>query len=177
MRIRLDAVIMLFELTGLMTSAAAATSIGLLVQQERTAHYRLELLLGPNEKMFSPAEAAAQHPTSGEVMAGGDLSMMGMSMDMGDTRHLEVHVYSLDSGKVVTDASVAITVTGANPKKPETVPVAKMYGIKEGPPDTHYGNNVSLPPGNYTVAITVNGERAEFTVAIPGSYGGVHGPT
>ncbi len=44
-----------------------------------------------------------------------------------------------------------------------------MYGIKEGIPDTHYGNNVSLPPGNYTVAITVNAEKAEFTVTVPAS--------
>ena len=30
-------------------------------------------------------------------------------------------------------------------------------------------NNVSLPLGNYTVAITVNREKAEFTIAAPTS--------
>jgi uncharacterized protein involved in high-affinity Fe2+ transport len=44
-----------------------------------------------------------------------------------------------------------------------------MYGIKEGPADTHYGDNVSLPAGNYEVDIMVNGEKAQFTVAIPAS--------
>ena len=104
----------------------------------------------------------------------GDVSMVGMPMAMmsmapGEMRHLEVHVFSLDKGQIVTDAKVAIAVTGANSKKVEDVSVAKMYGVKEGPSDSHYGNNVSLPPGSYSIAITVNGEKAEFTVAIPAS--------
>jgi hypothetical protein len=44
-----------------------------------------------------------------------------------------------------------------------------MYAIKEGPSDTHYGNNVSWPAGSYRVSVTVNGEKAEFTVAVPAS--------
>jgi hypothetical protein len=164
---------LLLGLTGLMTSAALAANMAPLTQEVRTAHYRLELMLGPAEKMFSPAEAAAQHPTTGEVMFG-DASMVGMPMAMmsmapGEMRHLEVHVFSLDKGQIVTDAKVAIEVTGANPKRVEDVAVTKMYGVKEGPADTHYGNNVSLHPGNYTVEITVNGEKAEFAVVIPAS--------
>ena len=102
-------------------------------------------------------------------MVSGEMSMMGMSMDMGDTRHLEVHVFTLDKGEIVADAKVAIAVTSTNPKKVEDVSVAKMYGVKEGRSDTHYGNDVSLPPGSYTVVVIVNGEKAEFTVAIPAS--------
>jgi Fe2+ transport protein len=168
MRLSRDALLLL-GLTGLMTSAALAANMAPLTQEARTAHYRLELMLGSTEKMFSPAEAAAQHPTDGEVMVSGGMSMMGMPMASGETRHLEVHVFSLDKGQIVTDAKVAIAVTGANPKKVEEVSVAKMYGVKEGPSDTHYGNNVSLPPGNYAVEITVNGEKAEFAVVIPAS--------
>ena len=167
MRIRRNG--LLLGLTGLMTSAAVAANVAPLTQEARTAHYRLDLLIGPTEKMFSPAEAAAQHPTTGEVMVSGEMSMMGMSMDMGDTRHLEVHVFTLDKGEIVADAKVAIAVTSTNPKKVEDVSVAKMYGVKEGRSDTHYGNDVSLPPGSYTVVVIVNGEKAEFTVAIPAS--------
>ena len=104
-------------------------------------------------------------------MVGGKMSMAmgGTSMDMGDTRHLEVHVYALDSGKVVTEAHVAIAVTDRSSKKVDEVAIAKMYGIKEGIPDTHYGNNVSLPPGTYSIVVTVNGEKAAFAGAIPAS--------
>ena len=110
---------------------------------------------------------AAKHPTDGEVMVGGAMSMSGMSVDMGDTQHLEVHVYSLDTGTVLTDADVAIVVTAALSKKAEDIPIAQMYGIKEGPSDTHFGNNVSMPPGNDTIEITVNGEKASLPVAVP----------
>ena len=158
-------------LIGAIASPVAAADLTPIKQEATTANYRLELQIGPTEKMFTPANVAAQHPAEGEVMVGGKMSMAtgGMSMDMGDTRHLEVHVYALDSGTVVTNAHVAIAVTGANPKKVEDVSVAKMYGIKEGPPDTHYGNDVSLPPGSYSIEVTVNREKADFMVVIPAS--------
>ena len=135
--------------------------------EAQTAHYRLELQIGPTEKMFMPADVAAKHLTDGEVMVGGSMSPMGMSMDMADTRHLEVHAHSLEGGKAVTDADVAIAVTNSDTKKVEDVPAAKMYGIKEGPSDTHFGNNVSMPPGSYRIDVTLNGEKAEFNVVVP----------
>jgi len=158
-------------LIGLVGSSAVAAELALIRQQASTARCRLELQIGPTEKMFTPAEVAAKHPTEGEVMVSGKMSMTtgGMSMEMGDTRHLEVHVYALADGKVVTNAHVAIALTDASSKKADEVAIAKMYGIKEGIPDTHYGNNVSLPPGTYSIAVTVNGEKAAFTVAIPAS--------
>ena len=147
-----------------MPAFAAGTSP--IKSETKTAHYRLELQIGPTEKMVSPADVAAKHLTDGEVMVGGKMSM-GSSMDMADTRHLEIHVYALDGGKVVTDAAVAIAVTNSDSKKVEDVPSAKMYGIKEGPSDTHFGNNVSMPPGPYSVGVSVNGEKAEFDVVVP----------
>jgi hypothetical protein len=155
---------------GLVGSSVVAIADQVPIKLEaQTAHYRLELLIGPTEKMYSPADVAVQHPTMGEVMVGGVMSMTGMSMDMGDTRHLEVHVHSLDKGAVLTDANVAIVVTAANSKKAADVPIAKMYGIKDGPSDTHYGNNLSMPPGDYSIEVTVNGEKANFKFTIPAS--------
>ena len=102
-------------------------------------------------------------------MVGGTMSMgmSPMAMNMGDTRHLEVHIYALDKGAVVTDAKVRIVITNTVSKKAEMVSATKMYGIKEGPSDTHYGDNVSLPSGNYSVDVTVNGEKAAFEITIP----------
>jgi hypothetical protein len=152
-----------------MISTAFAAEMAPLKQQAQTAHYRLELQIGPTEKMFTPKEVAAKRLTEGEVMVGGakSMGMASMAMDMGDTRHLEVHVYSLDKGAVVTNAKVGIVVTDTASKRAEKVSAAKMYGIKEGPSDTHYGDNVSLPSGNYTVEVTVNGEKATFQITIP----------
>ena len=158
--------VLLLGLIGATASPVVAAEMVSIKQEATTAHYRLELQIGATEKMFTAAEVAAKHLTAGEVMVGGGMSM-GMSMDMGDTRHLEVHVYALDTGKVVTNAQVAITVTDTGSKKVQKISVAKMYGIKEGAADTHYGNNVSLPSESYRIAVTVNDETAEFSLAIP----------
>ena len=159
-----------------MLSVAIAAEMTPLKQETNTAHYRVELQIGPSEMMYMPNEVSAKHPSDGEVMVGGvmgakmNMSMgMSMGMDMPDARHLEVHVYPPGKDAAVTNAKVKIVVTDLATKKAQQIAAAKMYGIKEGPSDTHYGNNVDLPPGNYGVEITVNGEKADFTVAIPTS--------
>jgi len=144
---------------------AHAAEMTPIVQKAQTAHYRLVLQVGPMEKMYSKAEVAKMHPTSGEVMAGGAMSMAeSMAMDM---RHLEVQVISRATGKVVTNAKVSITVTNTATKKSTELPVATMYGVKEGPSDWHYGNNLSMSPGSYTVLVALNGEHRVFVVTIP----------
>jgi len=85
-------------LIGVIASPATAAELAPIKREAQTVHYHLELQIGPIEKMFTTADVAAQHPNTGEVMVGGDMSMMGTSMDMGDTRHLEVRVSSLDKG-------------------------------------------------------------------------------
>ena len=144
-----------------------------ITQTGRTAHYRLMLQVGPMEAMYSKTDAAKIHPTAGEIMVGGAMAMSGGAMTgqtgamATDTRHLEVHVTSLATGKVVTDATCQIIVTNEATKTSRAVPIAMMYGVKEGQADWHYGNNVSMPPGTYTVKVVVNGEQALFHVTIP----------
>ncbi len=145
-----------------------AAEMGALKQEAETKDYRLQLQIGPKEEMFSKAEVAAKHPTSGEVMVRG--RMAGMSMGQGmamDERHLEVHVVSRATDRVVTNARCSITLTSDSGGKPVKVSPAAMYGIKEGPADWHYGNNVAMPAGAYTILVVVNGERATFHVTIP----------
>lgn len=151
-------------------SATWADEMGVVKQEAQTTHYRFALQIGPKEPMYSKAEAAKTHPTSGEVMVSGRMTEMTMPMASGmamDERHLEVSVTSRATGKTVTNARVRITVTDDSTKKAVAVPVAAMYGVKEGPSDWHYGNNVSMPPGTYTVEVVVNGERGTFHVTIP----------
>jgi len=144
-----------------------------ITQTGTTMHYRLMLQIGPMETMYSKADATKMHPTAGEIMVGGAMAMPGGTMagQTGpmamDTRHLEVHVTSLATGKVVTDAMCQITLTNEATKTSQTVPIAMMYGVKEGPADWHYGNNISIPSGTYAVTVVVNGEHALFHVTIP----------
>ena len=142
-------------------------------QEVITPHYRLVLRIGPTETMYTAAEARMHHPTSGEIMVGGRMAdeMPGMAHGSNgkndpDRRHLELHVYSRATGKIVVEAHVTIAVSGAD-KKSLSVPIARMYGIDEGPDDMHYGNNVVLRPGAYSVRAAVNGERARFAISLP----------
>jgi hypothetical protein len=132
-----------------------------------TPTYKLTLSVGPVEKMYTAEEVKAKHPTDGEVMVGDSMGMGGMSM--GDAnRHLEVHVASRATGKVVTNAKPAITLADtsdmAGMAMPEKVNAMAMQGIGEGVADLHYGDNVKLSAGHvYKVAVKVKGEKATFT--------------
>jgi hypothetical protein len=163
--------------------AARADMGGTITQRTETPHYRLELDVGRPEQMYSAAQAARMHPISGEVMVTGTMSgpMPGMSGTSGmsggqggmgampmDWRHLELHVIDKATGTAVEYAAVRITVTNTATGKRVDVPISQMYGVKEGFADWHYGNNVSMPAGSYTVACEVNGEQATFHVTIPG---------
>ncbi len=139
-----------------------------------TAHYRFAISLVPVEAMYTQAQVKAKHPTSGEVMLGGVMSAMG-KMAMGSARHLEVHICRRASGAVVTGASPAITITGANGMTTR-VPVADMEGIGMGRSDYHYGNNVALAAGSrITVTVTLRGERASVRLTVPKSSTGMSG--
>jgi len=133
----------------------------------KTKQYQLTLQIGPTETMYSETEAKAKRPTSGEIMLSGKMvgGMTGM-MPMSGMRHLELHVHSIDTGKVVTNARVTIVLKGSD-KKRQMLPIVRMYGVTEGLDDLHYGNNVMLSPGAYTVDATVNGEAAHFSVTVP----------
>ena len=158
-------------LAGIIVLTSQSRADDLVTLESKTKHYRLTLQIGPTETMYSEAEAKEKHPSSGEVMlsgkmAGGmDHAMPGMA-SMSGMRHVELHVYSLKTGKVVTDARVTIALVGAD-KKRRTVPIARMYGVTEGLDDLHYGNNVMLSPGAYAVDTTVNGEATHFAVTVP----------
>jgi hypothetical protein len=134
-----------------------------IMQQAQTAHYRVELDIGAVEEMHMQADVAAQHLTGGEVMVSGS---MDAPKDAATAKHIEAHIYTLDKNAGVMDGTIAIAVTDAA-KKVQQVPIAKMYGIAEGPSDMHFGNNFSLPAGNYAIDVIVNGEKASFTVAVP----------
>ena len=130
-----------------------------------TKSYSLTLDVGPLETMYTPAQVKAKHPTSGEVMMSGS---MGSSMSMGaGNRHLEIHIRSRTTGKVVTNLAPTIGLhdkTASSMTMFVNVPAVAMEGIGEGTADFHYGNNVKLIAGHiYEVEVTVNKQGATFT--------------
>jgi hypothetical protein len=78
---------------------AAAASAATITRHSTTKTYVLTLTVGPLETMYTPAQVKAKHPTGGEVMVGGSMGS-GMSMGPGN-RHLEAHIHSRATGKVM----------------------------------------------------------------------------
>jgi hypothetical protein len=152
-----------------------ANSAGTVFRLASTTTYNLVAEIGPIQPMFTPAQVAAQHPKTGEEMFSGSMVMPpGMDpsqMDMGNMpgmnippewHHLEVHIFDKKTGNVIKTLTPAITVTNDATGKVQQVPLVVMQGIVEGPGDYHYGNNVDLPNGNYTVTAVIGSETANF---------------
>ena len=152
----------------LLAAPAFAASGVNITQTKLTASYKLTLDVGPVETMYTQAQVNAKHPKTGEVMLGGSMSGMGGSMGMtmaAGNRHLEIHVASRATGKVLAQPPSAITLTDTSGMgMPSRVAPVAMEGIGEGMADLHYGNNVKLTAGHvYKVVVTVKGEKASFT--------------
>jgi hypothetical protein len=125
-----------------------------------TASYRLALDIGGKEEMYLPSEIKARHITDGEVMLGGEMSMVERTAG---TRiyHLEVHICN-KAGIVVTKLKPLIVVDSA------MLPAAIMRGIGEPMSDYHYGNDIALKPGaRIMVKVTVKGQVARFHATVP----------
>lgn len=130
-----------------------------------TASYKLVLDIGPVETMLMPDQAKGA--SSGEVM----VAMPGMPMpqmvmtDQGHAvnRHLEVHIVNKATGAVVSNLVPTITLTNQMTNQSRQLSSAMpMYGVKEGMSDLHFGNNLYLPDGSYTITVMVGSEQAVF---------------
>lgn len=142
-----------------------------------TKTFQIQLDVGPIETMYTPAQVASEHPMGGEVMLRGQMAslpgmagMPGMSdmsgaADVSD-HHLEAHICSITTGAPVQNANPTIVVTDSM-NSSQNVPIAVMQGNGEGVSDYHYGNNVLLPAGSFTVLVSLSGETATFHITIP----------
>lgn len=103
-----------------------------------------------------------------ELLFGPVQSMTGAGMSMTDqgnpvNQHLEIHIYSRGSGAAVLGASPAITIR--NLASGET---REFRDVRECvPPDDHgagphYGDNLHLPDGRYSITVTVGEESVVF---------------
>ena len=154
----------------LLATPAARAAMEPIVQDAETAHYEMELTVGPMEHMYTEAQAARLKPTEGEVMMSGHLAPGSLTSSMPTgmgMRHLELAVTNKDDGSPVPNAKVSITVIDSMDAAPVMVPVAVMHGVDEDATMLHYGNNIMLAPGHHRVIVTVNGDRATFDVTIP----------
>ena len=134
---------------------------------QTTQSYQLTLTIGPAETMLTPAQAKGA--TTGEVMqqvSGMPMSDPTMAMtDQGQpvNHHLEVQVADKTTGKILDTPVPTISVQQQPSGQPRQLPsVTGMYGVTAGPADFHFGSNVYLPNGTYTVTVQLGTEKATF---------------
>jgi hypothetical protein len=126
-----------------------------------TASYRLALAIGKREEMYLPSEVKARHIKTGEIMLGGEMSMIGTPPAGSRVYHVEVHICNR-TGAVVTNLKPSIVVGAA------MLPAAIMVGVGAPMTDYHYGNDIALKPGaRITVKVTVKGQLAVFHATVP----------
>lgn len=101
-------------------------------------------------------------PGSGERVLRGTL----VSIPAGDPGYeMVVHIYDRKSGRLVSDATPTMSIRDTRSGAASEVPVAVLQAADAGPNDIHYGNNVSLPPSIYAIAVRIAGESATFQLA------------
>jgi hypothetical protein len=159
----------LFMAACVSTIAGAVAAHAADVMRTKTAGtYRVELHVLPAEPFFSKADVAAKNVKEGMEIEGG-AAPVAPDADSHPNHHLVVHVFDKKTGRVVTDATVTMSVvsldaSGKPAGAPTDVPVVVMQAVGMGPASTHYGNNVTMPAGRYGVTVTVNGQKVVFAV-------------
>lgn len=151
---------------------ARSMGMGTVTIPVTAAAYRMTLMIGSREAMYTLAQARRTHPTTGEIMLRGAM-MGGMNMGMGTgmdmpNRHLEVHVLDRGTMRPASNPTVSITYQALSPMmmRPVNVPVAVMVGLNMDMADIHYGNNVFMHGGTYRVSVHVNMAYATYTVRL-----------
>lgn len=141
-----------------------------IVQSETAGPYRIELEVLAPEPFYSAKQVAAGKIKSGMLTLGG-AEPVQPDAPSHPNHHLVVHVFEKTTNKVITNAKVRLTVQALDSRgqptgKVQKVPVVRMQMVGGGPEMTHYGNNVSLPPGDYRVEAIANGHAASFTIKV-----------
>jgi hypothetical protein len=156
----------------------ATTLLAKNIDQSKTAGpYRIELEVLPPEPFYSAKQVAAGETKMGMLILGGAEPVQPDASSHPD-HHLVVHVFQTTSNKALTNAKVRLTVQPLDSKGQPTgralkVPVVRMQmigmagmGGMGAAETTHYGNNVSLPPGDYRVEAIANGYPVSFVINI-----------
>jgi hypothetical protein len=116
-------------------------------QTAQTASYRISIRIGPT--------------IEGEAM--GPVATMAVT-DQGQpvNRHLEIHIYDRSTGAKVKDVTPAVgftdQATGAS-RGLANVLACLLAGLQPVP---HYGDNLYLSGGTYTVTVGIGNETAVF---------------
>ena len=172
-------------LGGGLVARAQVQSAGMMATQT-TATYRVDLAIEPAMMMLTPDQAMgasmgevmmstpsmasdsmsspSASPSSADMPNAGTMMMMTSDSGQAVNHHLEVHLANKATGMVASDAVPQITITNEATGASRSVSaIVQMYDVQMGQADLHFGNNVYLPDGSYSVTVMIGGETAQFS--------------
>jgi hypothetical protein len=137
----------------------------------KVGNTKVELHVLAAEPFFTADEAAAKNATEGMLIVSG-AAPLAPDAESHPNHHLVVHVFDSKTGKAITNAKIkmsfhALDAKGKTAGASTDVPIVVMQAIGKGTESTHYGNNVIMPAGPYSISVIVNGKKASFKIAVP----------
>ena len=79
-------------------------------------------------------------------------------------RHMEVHIFSRRSGAEVKDVVPIVKVMGPDGGSRQLSNITACRVSKHRETEPHFGDNVYLPDGTYTITVTVGTETSAFSI-------------
>ena len=131
---------------------------------------RIELHILPAEPFFTSEAVLDKIVDSGMLIISGAEPVSPEAMPR-PNRHLVVHIFDANTGKAITGAKVSMSFQKLDNKgdpigRAENVPVVNMQVVGKGLESTHYGNNVMMQSGSYSVKVIAEGKNVDFHVTI-----------
>ena len=135
-----------------------------LVLTRSTARYLVVMDVLAPERMFTSDQMTTMRPASGELVVDGRPG----PIDGADMRHVEVHVYSLETGRPVTETTPHLTLVDHTAGTSADIDATLMHDITIGMPDAHFGTNTRLPAGHaFTLHVSLGADDTEFAGVLP----------
>lgn len=135
------------------TSKPASTSVAHRVEKaSQTSSYVIKLGIGPRVTMPSSAMSVAMTATD-----------QGQPVN----RHLEVHIFDRNNGARIIDTIPTVTlIDGATGNHRPLPNVFACMTLKHREIEPHFGDNLYMPDGGYTVTVAIGDESANFDVSL-----------
>ena len=145
--------------------AARADSNGDVVSQtQTTTSYKVQLDIGSVETMMMPDQTKGAK--TGDVLSAMPEVTHDTIIDdrLPVTHSFDLHIWNKATGEPISGSTkVEVMVkdwTNGQMYLPDDI--VRMYDVDQGPKDMHYGRNIYLPSGRYTVNLMVGQERVSF---------------
>jgi hypothetical protein len=130
---------------------------------QTTTSYAVQLDIGPVETIMAPNQAG--NAKTGDVMS----TMPEVTHDtiidekLPVNHSFELHIMNKATGAPITGTKVEVMLKDwANGRTYLPDDIVREYDVDQGVKDMHYGRNIYLPAGHYTVNLMVGQERVSF---------------